>query len=197
MYIVDISSITYLPCHVNVVYERPIYMRSQNVCAFTLALQTIWNWDNNLIFPAHWQIRSAPLNLSTKLPLFLQYRSQESKVTQDIILWKREPMKNHVQMFQSILWQIEYNYWYLEICSSHGFPGSEKIKYYVHFSNLIRNKTFWWWAILPWTIFIEIKLCKHNALGRHKKSLDKNKKILSLGHHLFFPYDNTMERQTF
>ena len=26
------------------------------------------------------------------------------------------------------------------------------------FSNLIRNKTFWWWAILPWTIFLEIKL---------------------------------------
>ena len=57
------------------------------------------------------------------------------------------------------------------------------------FSNLIRNKTFWWWAILPWTIFLEIKLCKHNAIFghgiRHKKSVEKNKKILSLGHLLF------------
>ena len=54
------------------------------------------------------------------------------------------------------------------------------------FSNLIRNKTFWWWAILPWTIFLEIKLCKHNAIFghgiRHRKSVEKNKKILSLWH---------------
>ena len=54
------------------------------------------------------------------------------------------------------------------------------------FSNLIRNKTFWWWAILPWTIFLEIKLCKHNAIFghgiSHRKSVEKNKKILSLWH---------------
>ena len=194
MYIIYNSSITYLPCHANVVYERPIYMQSQNVCAFTLALQTIWNWDNNLIFPAHWQIRSAPLNLSTKLPLFLQYRSQESKVTQEIIVWKScrndakglrciNGLKNTVTKLVLVLFSTGRNLKFSWI--------SRKRRHEIlcFFSNLIRNKTFWWWAILPWTIFLEIKLCKHNAIFghgiRHKKSVEKNKKILSLGHLLF------------
>ena len=107
-------------CHVNIVYERPIYMRSQNVCAFTLALQTIWNWDNNLIFPAHWQIRSAPLNLSTKLPLFLQYRSQESKVNQEINVWKScgNDAKDLWCMYQMVWKILPQNEYYVVLFST-------------------------------------------------------------------------------